>query len=140
MSTDRDWMNGDAVQPFIWTVQALAMPATEQISLYPDFADVVDELVIDHDEARKPFLVAAEGLLSPAQRQAIDDLDQQFARMAGLERPELWEEEALHGAPEWICVRELAAIVLDQMGWAHEKPWRMQAIYIGPGTWQRPKP
>lgn len=56
---------------FMWTVQALAQPADVQVRLYPSFVAVADELALDHDEAQRAFLRAAQGELTYEQLEAL---------------------------------------------------------------------
>lgn len=128
---DRDSKNSDAAQRFMWAVQALAVPASEQQRLFPEFAETADELALDHEEAQASFLKVAGAHLSPGQREAVRLLDQQLERMSGPEGARFWTLEALDTAAEWERVRELAVAVLREMGWQHQSPPVDRAIYVG---------
>lgn len=107
---------------FKWAVQALAQPSCVQLSLFPSFAEVADELALEHEETQAAFLAQEKGL-SVDQYAAIADLDGQLARMSGPENAKVyWTVEALDAAPEWAEVRLLAHRVLDAMGWQHVAP------------------
>lgn len=122
----------EAVRRFMWAVQALALGADEQRQLFPGFTDAADELALEHEETQAAFLKVARPLLSSQQHEVVRRLDQQLERISGPENMQLWTVEGLTTAPEWDCVRDLAATVLREMGWPCESPPRDRAIYVGP--------
>ncbi|MEN8184845.1 MAG: hypothetical protein ABFS46_20175 [Myxococcota bacterium] len=126
------WKESDSARRFMWAVQALALDATEQQQLYPDFADPPDELELDQQETQAAFLQAWQPLLSSQQTEAIRILDQQLEAMGGPDNARFWTMEALANAPEWARVRELATALLREMGWPLESPPKERAIYVGP--------
>ena len=126
------WNEPDPARRFMWAIQALALDATEQLQLFPEFADSIDELELDQAQTQAAFLESSQSLVSAEQLQAIADLDAQLDAMAGPENAALWSDEALEAAPEWQRVRALAAALLRQMGWPLEAPPRDRAIYVGP--------
>ncbi len=128
---DMPRFNSIAAQHFMWSIQALALPATGQEQLFPDFVEVLDELVLDHEEAQDNFQQAEEfRQLTPEQQKAIAVLDAHIEKMSGPENS-LWSPEALE-APEWEQARTLAKRVLAEMGWAVTAPPKDRAVYVGP--------
>lgn len=126
-----DWKGTDAARNFMWAVQALAASPTEQLGLFPEFAEAADELALDHETTQIAFLRASQPYLSAEQREAVARLDQRLEEMSGPDNAQLWIAEALANAPQWDQVRELAATVLREMGWRLETPPRERAIYVG---------
>ncbi len=123
----------NSAQRFMWAVQALALPAEEQLRLYPGFAESSDELALDFEEAHGRFLDAREvDHLSAAQREAVALLDAQLDAMSGPQHLHFWTDEGLLTASEWVVVRELAARVLEEMDWPPGTPPGDRAIYVGP--------
>jgi len=117
---------------FMWAVQALALPAEHQLSLFPSFAEVADELALEHEETQAGFLAAFAAHLTSVQKQAIKALDEELERMSGEEyATTLWTVDALAGRPEWDQVRSLARSVLSVMGWpASVPPLDRGAVYV----------
>lgn len=109
---------------FMWAVQALALPADQQVLLYPDFADVTDELALEHEETQADFLrLPSSSVLTMQQLSAIRALDAQMEQMSHSEdRANLWTLNALMNRAEWEDVRLCARAVLDALGWAATIP------------------
>lgn len=132
MTDEKNWRDATETRRFMWSVQALAAPASEQEAAFPGFVDVPDELALEHEETQAGFLQVAGPSISEEQRQTIQDLDRLLEAMSDPENGRLWKLEALRQADEWKRVRVLAAIVLDAMGWAKVRPPRDRSIYVGP--------
>lgn len=117
---------------FMWAVQALALPAEQQLSLFPSFAGVADELALEHEETQARFLNTSGTNLSSDQKRAIQALDNKLEAMSGEENATtFWTVEALGGRPEWEQVRSLARKVLSVMGWsASVPPLDRGAVYV----------
>lgn len=123
-------LKAEATRRFMWAVQALALPALQQRQLFPQFAEVADELALDYEEAWRTYSTVLEPLTSPAQQASVAALTELLQAMSGSQR--LWTDEALETAAEWGRVRELAGGVLQAMAWPHEAPPADRAIYVGP--------
>jgi hypothetical protein len=122
MSSDPRETRREAMLPRLRAaLQALAQPASSQVSLFPDFVVVPDELALEFDDwfrvATTPELVPE---LTKAQCAALGAIDEQFARMS--DDPEVWSEEALAGNRDWDEVRSLACRALAEFGWQAELP------------------
>ncbi len=66
-----------------WAVQALALDAQDQASLFPACSNVLDELDLDLQGAQSRFLAAWGDELLEGQRQAVLALDGQLETMGG---------------------------------------------------------
>ena len=122
----------DHERRFMWAVQALALPAEQQLSLFPSFAEVADELALEHEETQAGFLTTVGAGLTSNQTRAIEALDAKLEVMSGEENATtFWTVEALGGRPEWEQVRSLARNVLSVMGWpASVPPLDRGAVYV----------
>lgn len=134
MMTSTPWSESDSARRFMWAVQALALDASAQGQLFPEFAEPPDELELDQQETQAAFLRDWGADIAPPQKEAIERLDAQLESMGGSQNAHIWTVEALGSAPEWARVRELAATVLQSMGWPLALPPRDRAIYVGPPT------
>ena len=117
---------------FMWAVQALALSPRDQEELFPKFAEVTDELALEHQQTQEEFLeCSSSARLSPTQREAIAALDGQLEKMSGPDNERFWTVHSLENAPEWGDVRELAREVLRAMHWrADAPPHDRGAIYV----------
>ena len=107
----------------MWSVQALAQPASVQISLYPDFAEVADELALEHEETQALYFRSPEAKnLETEHLRSIAILDKYLEEISGEDNLELWTIGALESASEWTHVRELASHVIKLMKWELKPP------------------
>ncbi len=114
---------------FQWAVQALAQPADVQLTLFPPFVVVADELALDFDNWWKTFESNFGDSCSRQQRQAVVALNQLLDEMSGPEKPELWLGPECLNQPKWTEVRQLAADVLSTFGWPLDAPPLGRALY-----------
>ena len=123
---------GAVSEMYKWAVQALALDAQDQVSLFPACSNVLDELDLDLQGAQSRFLAAWGDDLLEGQRQAVLALDGQLETMGGEANVGLWEAGALAGSPEWGVVRDLARELLKRFGWTLEKPpgQEQRAVYV----------
>ena len=118
---------------FEWSVRALAQRAYVQLSLYPEFVCVADELVLEFDEWRVKLLDTASASDWPKKAtRLIEQLDRQISDMSGPPNEELWTDRALVGSEEWQKVRDLANELIHEMKWSNAPPPPDRDIYVGP--------
>lgn len=117
-------------ESYKWAVQALALEAPVQISLFPEFSSVLEELDSDLQGAQSRFLEACGESLLQTQQEAVVALDGQLQAMGGEHNAGLWEVDALADSPEWALVRRRARELLKRFGWAQERPPEQQTIYV----------
>lgn len=91
-------------------VQRLAAPAVEQEAFLRELgtAPSADELALEFSDA----LMVEKGALEDAVRSAAVQLDEHLTALSGPQNASVWTVAALHAAPEWARVRELAAETL----------------------------
>ncbi len=107
-----------ATSNFIWAVQSLAAPFEVQVRLYPTFAEVADELVLEHEQAHNVFLMLHEATnLTSVQREKIELLDSYIVELSMKNDASLWTIDAIRDRHEWSMMRKLATEVLTVMGW-----------------------
>lgn len=114
-----------------WIIQALAVPAAEQVRLFPDFVNVADELALIWEEVldgRELWgsMVSADIVL------AVRKLDDKILSISGESNSQIWAEKALYESKHWEEVRALAVVVAEKMNWPINSPGAAEGIYIGP--------
>ena len=116
-----------------WAVQALARPADEQVTLFPDFTCKADELVLEFDEHVRPVLSSGDPRVSARQVQTLQALDKYIESVSG-QGPNAanWTEEAIHTSAVWAKIRQLARATLVAFGWKDECPPQDRGdIFVG---------
>jgi hypothetical protein len=110
-----------------WALQALAIPATEQKQLFPDWVAIPEELALDLDHSESVVGANYGEELSKDQGDRLGGVVRKLNSMSrtGADfEPELWVESALSTSQHWEDVRLLAARALDAFGWSVESPPR----------------
>lgn len=115
------------------SLQALAMPAEIQLSLFPDFVCKVDELALDFDNWATCVLSNDRGELTQEQRSCLAEIDSRLGAMSGEQNARYWTEEALRQGTEWEAIRNLSKMALKAFGWPVEQPPSYGHEYI-PGA------
>lgn len=108
-----------------WTLQALAIPASDQKELFPNWVATPDELALDFDHWESVVRGNYGEELSKDQADRLAEVSRKLSSMSrtGSDfEPELWEESALRSSQHWMDVRLLAASALDAFGWPVESP------------------
>jgi hypothetical protein len=113
------------------SLQALAMPADIQLSLFPDSVCKVEELALNFDHWSLCVLDNDEGQVSQEQKSFLRQLGSVFDEMGGTKNQNLWTEEALHANPKWQEVRDTANATLVSFGWNSERPPSYEHEYVG---------
>lgn len=111
-------------------LQALAQPADVQVSLFPDFVVVGDELALSFDEALTRHR-AANGSFSSGQASSLEALDAYLEELSGPHNETFWCDPAsLESDPRWQRIRDFARTALDAFAWAAVVPPPDGAIYV----------
>ena len=71
------------IDKLIWSVRALAQPASVQRKLFPAFVVVADELALEFEEHYPPALAASRDLWSGDQLSKLRALEQRLEAMSG---------------------------------------------------------
>ena len=85
----------------IWSLRALAQNSQAQRELYPSFAVVADELVLDFDEAYSAYKETHQ-----SDHVDLEDLDALIASKSGI--LQYWTDEALENSEFWNEIRAKA--------------------------------
>jgi len=93
------------------SVELLAATPTQQEEWLHEHRFPVDELALQLDDEVPAWFprLASAGLLTDDAQEALRDLNAALAQFSGSQNASLWTERALHDAPEWRKVRDLAA-------------------------------
>lgn len=114
-----------------WVTQAIAQPYEIQKGLFPDFANVADELAVEWemalDELNDPEV---SSLLTDEQKGAIKRLDDYMLSISGADNIQYWNDDALSQSVEWKNMRKMAEVILTTMKWKKSIPSKNGAIYI----------
>lgn len=119
-------MEAELSADVIWSLRALSQNANAQRELYPDFAVVADELVLDFDEAYTKYKEN-----SPAQQVDLDELDSHIASKSGI--LEYWTDEALNQSVFWNEIRQRAKEALRARDLSTFAPHTSADTYISEG-------
>jgi len=96
------------------TIQSLSEPYEIQITLYPKFVVVADELILDLDEVLESEKYASFlNNINDQQKESIKTLDEYIINMNNKRDKYLWTIEALRDSKEWETIRNLANNVMD---------------------------
>ena len=104
----------------LWrAVLSLALPADPVgvVTQNPVVPGLVENLVLEFDEAYTAFVDAFVELPSEGQMLALQAMDTTLAAMVGAKDETLWTERARREDPIWNEVRSLAGRVLSEFDW-----------------------
>ncbi len=121
------------------SLQALAMSAEVQISLFPDYVGEADELSLDFANFRETVVTNDAFALTATQRACLDDIDIRLAGMSDVQHAAVWTRDALASRAEWQEIRQLATDALAAFGWAIERPpsYTHEFVQLEPSPTQR---
>ncbi len=102
-------MEAELSTDVIWSLRALAQHARAQRELYPDFAVVADELVMDFDAAYSNYKETTR-----TKHADLERLDAHIASKSGV--LEFWTDEALDRSAFWNEIRQQAEQALEVRG------------------------
>ena len=131
----------------MWAIQALAMPAEVQLTLFPDFVCKADELALEFDEHYTRAISVFGDKMTIEQKTVLSAIDQKLSDMSASGKEfslSLWEEEGLLSSLQWTTIRILAREALEKFGWPVESPPQESedrgSIYVqGPSTKKKRK-
>jgi len=108
-----------------WSLQALAVPPSEQLALFPDYAANVDDLAVDFDKWASVIRTNYENDLTSTQTESLMAIERRLSlisRLGAEYDPDIWTEAALGKDEHWAAIRSLAATALEAFGWSVESP------------------
>jgi hypothetical protein len=103
-------------------LQALALPAESQLRLLPDFAEDVDDLVLNFDHWWEAASVGHGADLTTAQADALRAIERLLDDMSGQRNARLWTRTAVRDDVLWSRLREVAQAALRAFGWELDVP------------------
>lgn len=110
-----------------WIAQVIAQPYEIQKSLFPDFANVADELAVEWEGALDELNITS---ITDEQRSVIKKLDDYMLSISGPANIQYWNNTALCKSVEWQRMRAMAIDILSIMHWEKTVPAKPKAIYI----------
>ena len=111
------------------SLQALALPAENELSLYSEFVCKTDELALDFD-AWLPCFRVHPMELTDHQIDLLESIALELGGMSGRDHTDLWTEEALRTNSRWEKVRRMSKEALAAFGWKLEPPPSDRDVYI----------
>jgi hypothetical protein len=103
------------------TLQALAAPATVQLTMFPDLVSNGARVMADFKQWRERAL-SKQDLLTSQQQDALRGLDETLQRMLLDDAVTLWNADAVRTAPEWGQLRASARRALVAFSWSVDMP------------------
>ena len=103
-------------------LQALALRAELQLSLFPDFVCKADELALDFADWYHCATGNYPGDFTETQKRGLAELIEFLDKISGQENAHLWTDEALSSRPEWAQIRLMALSCLASLGWPLDTP------------------
>lgn len=117
-----------------WVTQAIAQPCEIQKSLFPDFANIADELAVEWEMALNELNDSqVASLFSSEQKLAVKNLDDYMLSISGAANIQYWNNDALCRSVEWQKMRKMAIDILLIMNWENVVPAKADALYINHG-------
>lgn len=117
-----------------WVTQAIAQPCEIQKSLFPDFANIADELAVEWEMALNELNNSqVASLFSSEQKLAVKNLDDYMLSISGAANIQYWNNDALCRSVEWQKMRKMANDILRIMNWENVVPAKADALYINHG-------
>jgi hypothetical protein len=108
------------------SLQALAIPASEQVSLFPDFVIKTEELILEFEHWRVTALKNYRADLTDKQCDSLAAIDAHSTAPS----KEVWDESALASHPFWQHIRRLAKESLDAFEWPLDAPKSYAREYV----------
>jgi len=111
-----------------WSLQAMACDSETQISLFPDFVVVADEIITDFDHWRT---VASryKSEFSQAQIESLHQVDLVIDEI-NRSQEDLWENDSLATHELWGRLRIAGANALKEFHWTLEVPSTSRSIFL----------
>ncbi|MGH9750374.1 MAG: hypothetical protein ACRD5D_01505 [Candidatus Polarisedimenticolia bacterium] len=103
-------------------LQALALPAESQLRLLPDFAEDVDDLVLNFDHWCRAVSDGDAAGLTPVQIGALRAIETLLDDMSGQRNARLWTRTAVRDNALWSRLRAVAQEALRAFGWELDVP------------------
>jgi hypothetical protein len=104
------------------SLQRLALPASEQVQLLPDFVVKTDELMLDFDHWRECAVGNYHADMTAAQLDSLATVDAHTDVPNSTGDRTVWEESALYSHSFLEELRNLAIQSRNTFGWPQETP------------------
>ena len=98
-------------------LQALALPAEQQVTLLPRFVPELDELALSFEHWLRLVTADPQARLTPVQRDALRAVERVLDGMSGQANAHLWTRGGGCEGEPWSRLRESARAALAAFGW-----------------------
>lgn len=97
------------------SLQAIALPADEQLCYFDTPVCIADELALDFGYAHDCLRSLHSVIVTDEQLRALQSVDEQLDNMSAEQDASMWNDAALAQNREWETVRGLARSALDAL-------------------------
>jgi len=122
----RDWI----FQRLKHSLQALALPAEQQVQLFPKAVVIPDELVLDFDHWQSCAVDNYRIELTEEQLHSLEILNNKIESATDDADKCVWREDALRSHTFWTELRQLAIRALESFGWPLVAPPDYKHEYV----------
>ena len=112
-----------------WSIQAMACDSETQISLFPDFIVVSDEMINDYDHWKRAVESRFKSEFSPAQIASLNDINKVIAEITRSQE-DIWDNDALMTHELWGELRTAGNKALREFHWKREAPSTSRSIFL----------
>lgn len=112
-----------------FAIQALSLEAEGQISSFPEFVMVTDELLLEFDNWRNAAVAKYPNYFSAEQLRILNEIDT-FIKKYELDNPNMPIAEELKTSSFWSKLRLLAKEALAKFDWMSETPPDNWVTYV----------
>jgi hypothetical protein len=112
-----------------WSLQAMACDGETQISLFPDFVVVSDEIVNDFHHWRQTVESNYKSEFSSGQIESLRKIDDTIDKITKGDE-EIWDNESLRTHGLWEELRRLGGNALSEFKWDKEVPPTNRSTFV----------
>ena len=123
-------MNKEAVfSQLKWSLQAMASDSETQISLFPDFIVVSDEIITDFDHWKRATESRYKSELSPEQIESLHHVNTVIEEITRSQE-DIWGNDSLTSHELWDELRMAGTNALKKFHWKLEIPSTNRSIFL----------
>jgi hypothetical protein len=112
-----------------WALQAMACDGDTQISLFPDFVVVSDEIVNDFDHWRQTVESRYQSEFTSGQIDSLKGIDNIIDKITKGDE-EIWDNESLKTHGLWEELRRLGSNALSEFNWDKQVPPTNRSTFV----------
>lgn len=112
-----------------WSLQAMASDSEIQISLFPDFVVVSDEIINDFDHWRLTVESRHKSEFSSGEIESLREIDITIDKITKVDE-EIWDNDSLRTHVLWEELRRLGSKALSEFNWDKEVPPTNRSTFV----------